>query len=87
LIVIRIGILRFQLLGDRSHVGSGHVQGDTVFEARQAEEPVAAAAGALVVLGSPELGGLGGGEVEVSGKNSDDGVRVAVERYGLTKNI
>jgi hypothetical protein len=87
LTVVRVGILRFQLLRDRRHVGSGHLQGDAIFETREAEEPVAAATVALVVLRSPEFGGLGGGEVEVSGQHSDDGVRIPVEHHGLADHI
>jgi len=87
LAVIRVGILQLQLLRDRRHLGRRGLEGDSVFKPGEAEKPVTLAAGALVMLGGPVLGGFGGREVKVARQNPDDGVGVAVQCDRATQNF
>ena len=70
-----------------AYIGGSLLQGDSVFEAGEAEEPVTSAARTLIVLGCPELGRLGGSEVEIAGKDSDDRVGIAVKGDAFSKHI
>ena len=71
-------------------VGERLLQGDAIFEARDAVHAVAAAAEVASLFGvqrCPEFGGFGGNEMKVAWKYADDGVRLFVEDDGLAENV
>ena len=87
---VRVRIDLLEAGGDRHHVGGGGLDRHPILQAGDAVQRVAAApqvALALRVEGRPEVGRLGGSEVEVARQHADDHVGLSVERHGTADRV
>ncbi len=82
LIAVGVGVLRFELSGDRLHLGKGSRDRSPILQPAYSVEKVAAApqvAPARRVKRGPELSAFSRSELKVLRKDADDGVKTRVQ--------